>query len=97
VGVGGVVPACLTYFLFAIIIIISDEIFQLSHVIFIIQFLSRNTKCESSFFADACTRRVPIFLHFPGARYHTGKRERWIRACHRGDKFVYTKDSYIFV
>jgi hypothetical protein len=45
--------------LFAIIfILISDEIFQLSHVIFVIQFLSRNTKCES------CTRRVPIFsLH----------------------------------
>ena len=21
-----------------------------------------NTKCESSFFADTCTRRVPIFL-----------------------------------
>ena len=24
-----------------------------------------NTKCESSFFADTCTRRVPIFLAMP--------------------------------
>jgi hypothetical protein len=24
-----------------------------------------NTKCESSFFADTCTRRVPIFLACP--------------------------------
>ena len=36
-----------------------------------------------------------FFLHFPGARYHSAKRERWIRACHRGDGFVSTKDSYI--
>jgi hypothetical protein len=40
-----------------------------------------------------------FFLHFPGARYHSAKREHWIRACHRGDKFVCTKpkDSYIYV
>ena len=37
------------------------------------------------------------FLHFPGARYHSAKRERRIRACHRGDKFVCTKDSYICI
>ena len=36
-----------------------------------------------------------FFLHFPGAKYHKEKRERWIRACHRGDGFVCTKDSYI--
>jgi hypothetical protein len=36
-----------------------------------------------------------FFLHFPGAKYHSAKRERWIRACHRGDGFVCTKDSYI--
>ena len=53
--------------LFAIIfILISDEVFKLSHVIFVIQLISsfqENTKCESSFFADTCTRRVPIFNH----------------------------------
>ena len=36
-----------------------------------------------------------FFLHFPGAKYHNAKRERWITACHRGDGFVCTKDSYI--
>ena len=36
-----------------------------------------------------------FFLHFPGTKYHSAKRERWIRACHRGDGFVCTKDSYI--
>jgi hypothetical protein len=25
--------------------------------------LQGNTKCESSFFADTCTRCVPIFIH----------------------------------
>jgi hypothetical protein len=53
--------------LFAIIFtLISDEIFKLSHVIFVIQLISsfqENTKCESSFFADTCTRRVPIFYN----------------------------------
>ena len=50
--------------LFAIIfIIISDEIFQLSHVIFIIQFLSTKIQnVNQFFFADTCTRRVPIFV-----------------------------------
>jgi hypothetical protein len=52
--------------LFAIIfILISDEIFKLFHVIFVIQLISsfqENTQCESSFFADTCTRRVPIFV-----------------------------------
>ena len=51
--------------LFAIIfILISDEIFKLSHVIFVIQLISsfqENTKCESTFFADTCTLCVPIF------------------------------------
>jgi hypothetical protein len=37
-----------------------------------------------------------FFFNFPGARYHSAKRERWIRACHRDDKFVCTKDSYIY-
>jgi hypothetical protein len=53
--------------LFAIIfILISDEVFKLSHVIFVIQLFSsfqENTKCESSFFEDTCTRRVPIFKY----------------------------------
>ena len=51
--------------LFAIIfIIISDEIFQLSHVIFIIQFLSTKIQnVNQVFFADTCTRCVPIFLN----------------------------------
>jgi hypothetical protein len=59
---------CLLYMfdfkiLFAILfIIIIDEIFQLSHSIFIIySSFQENTKCESSCFADTCTRRVPIF------------------------------------
>jgi hypothetical protein len=57
--------------LFAIIfIIISDEIFQLSHVIFIIQFLYYSVpKYESSFFADTCTRPVPIFYIYNVSRY----------------------------
>ena len=36
-----------------------------------------------------------FFIHFPGAKYHNEKRQRWIRACHRGDQFVCRKDSYI--
>lgn len=36
-----------------------------------------------------------FFIHFPGIKYHKDKRERWIRACHRGDRFVCGKDSYI--
>ena len=36
-----------------------------------------------------------FFLHFPGVKSHKEKRERWIRACHRGDRFVCTKHSYI--
>ena len=31
-----------------------------------------NTKCESLFFADTCTRRVPIFYIF----HHGGSTER---------------------
>jgi hypothetical protein len=38
-----------------------DEIFQLSHVIFIIQFLSRKYKMWIQFYADTCTTRIPIF------------------------------------
>jgi hypothetical protein len=36
---------------------------------------------------------IYFFLHFPGARHHSAKREHWIRACYRGDKFVCTKDK----
>ncbi|XP_046863672.1 uncharacterized protein LOC124457476 [Xenia sp. Carnegie-2017] len=43
---------------------------------------------------DASRSKV-FFLHFPGEKYHSDERERWIRACHRGDRFVCTKDSYI--
>lgn len=35
------------------------------------------------------------FLHFPGAKYHNTKRERWIRACNRHDDFNCTNHSYI--
>lgn len=35
------------------------------------------------------------FFHFPGAKRQKERRERWIKACHRGDSFVCTKDSYI--
>ncbi|XP_068736064.1 uncharacterized protein [Montipora capricornis] len=33
--------------------------------------------------------------HFPGAHRQNERRQRWITACHRGDTFVCTKDSYI--
>ena len=36
-----------------------------------------------------------IFFHFPGAVRQNERRQRWITACHRGDSFVCTKDSYI--
>ena len=35
------------------------------------------------------------FFHFPGAVRQNERRQKWIRACHRGDSFVCTKDSYI--
>lgn len=35
------------------------------------------------------------FFHFPGAVRQNERRQRWITACHRGDSFVCTKDSYI--
>ncbi|XP_068760145.1 uncharacterized protein [Montipora capricornis] len=35
------------------------------------------------------------FFHFPGAHRQNERRQRWITACHRGDTFVCTKDSYI--
>ena len=34
------------------------------------------------------------FYHFPGA-VRAAERRRWIIACHRGDNFVCTKDSYV--
>lgn len=35
------------------------------------------------------------FYHFPGEKRQKDKRQRWITACHRGDKFICSKDSYI--
>lgn len=35
------------------------------------------------------------FFHFPGAVRQNERRQKWIQACHRGDSFVCTKDSYI--
>ena len=35
------------------------------------------------------------FFHFPGAVRQNNRRQRWITACHRGDSFVCTMDSYI--
>ena len=35
------------------------------------------------------------FFRFPGAVRQNERRQRWITACHRGESFVYTKDSYI--
>ena len=35
------------------------------------------------------------FFHFPGAVRQNERRQKWIKACHRGDSFVCTKDSYI--
>jgi hypothetical protein len=49
--------------LFAIIfIIISDEIFQLSHVIFIIQFLSTKIQNVNPFFSQIHVRVAYLFL-----------------------------------
>jgi hypothetical protein len=35
------------------------------------------------------------FYRFPAPKRSPAKRMRWYTACHRGDKFVCTKDSYI--
>ena len=35
------------------------------------------------------------FFRFPGAVRQNERRQRWITACHCGDSFVCTKDSYI--
>ena len=35
------------------------------------------------------------FFHFPGAVREKERRQRWIKACYRGDSFVCTKNSYI--
>ena len=35
------------------------------------------------------------FYHFPGPVRSAERRRKWIIACHRGDKFVCTKDSYV--
>ena len=35
------------------------------------------------------------FYHFPGPVRSAEKRRKWINACHRGDNFVRTKDSYV--
>ena len=35
------------------------------------------------------------FFHFPGVVRQNERRQKWIKACHRGDSFVCTKDSYI--
>ena len=35
------------------------------------------------------------FFHFPGTVRQNMIPQRWITACHRGDSFVCTKDSYI--
>ena len=35
------------------------------------------------------------FFHFPGAVRQNERRQKWIKACHRGDPFVCKKDSYI--
>ena len=36
-----------------------------------------------------------FFVRFPSVRYEGERRERWIKACHRGDNFNCTKNSYI--
>ena len=36
-----------------------------------------------------------FFVRFPGPKRQKEKRERWIKACHRGDVFICTKDSYV--
>lgn len=35
------------------------------------------------------------FYHFPGEKRQKERRQQWIVACHRGDSFVCTKDSYV--
>ncbi len=35
------------------------------------------------------------FYHFPGPVHSAERRRKWIIACHRGDDFVCTKDSYV--
>ena len=35
------------------------------------------------------------FFHFPVAVSQNERRQKWINACHRGNSFVCTKDSYI--
>ena len=38
----------------------------------------------------------PVYFHrFPAPKRSPKKRLRWITACHRGDNFVCSKDSYI--
>ena len=36
-----------------------------------------------------------FFIRFPSARYEGERRQRWIKACHRGDNFECTKNSCI--
>ena len=36
-----------------------------------------------------------FFIRFPSARYEGERRQSWIKACHRGDNFECTKNSYI--
>ena len=36
-----------------------------------------------------------FFIRFPSARYEGERRQRWIKACHPGDNFECTKNSYI--
>ena len=35
------------------------------------------------------------FFHFRGAVRQNERRQKWIKACHRGDSFMCMKDSYI--
>ena len=44
-------------------------------------------------------KEIPMmiqFFHFPGAFRQNERGQRWITACHCGDSFVCTKDSYIW-
>ena len=41
------------------------------------------------------TQTAIQFFHFPGAVGQNERRQMWIKAYHRGDSFVCTKDSYI--
>jgi hypothetical protein len=55
-------PSAKALFAVIFIIIISDEIFQLSPMSSsLFSSFQGNTKCQSSFFADTCTLCVPIF------------------------------------